>query len=258
MITSLTRWLLVALFTGLTACSSTPVQQDESRMKRASRYNVDLGVAYMQDGKLDTAMNKLQKAIDQDPGSARAHDAIAVLYGQIDESEEAEQHFRKSLSLDPDNARTHNNYGEFLCRQGEYARAEKEFLAAADDPLYPGRMMALTNAGVCANEIPDPDKAEAYFRRALDEDPYYTRALMYMAQSTLRQGNYLSARGYLQRYEAVAPYSAESLWLGVRIEHGLNDRNASARYALLLKNNFPDSAQAQSLQEWENERRSGR
>lgn len=253
----MTRLLLSTLFIALTACSSTQVkEQDESRIKRASRYNVDLGVAYMQDGKLDTAMGKLKKALEQDPDSARAHDAIAVLYGQIDENELAEKHFRRSLRLDPDNSRTHNNYGQFLCREGEYDRAEKEFTTAADNPLYSGRMVALTNAGVCANEIPDAAKAEQYFRRALQEDPSYTPALMLMAKTSFSQEKYMSARGYLQRYEAVAPYSAEGLWLGVRIEQALDDRDASARYALLLKNNFPDSEQAKALQEWENERRS--
>ena len=257
MIIKLTRLLLATLIIGLAACSSTPDkrQPDESRLKRASRYNVDLGVAYMQENQLDTAAVKLKKALEQDPDSARAHDAIAVLYGKIDENELAEKHFSKSLRLEPDNSRTHNNYGDFLCRNGEYDRAEKEFMTAAGNPLYPGRVMALTNAGVCANEIPDGEKAEQYFRRALEVDPNYTPALLHMVRTTYEQGNYLSARGYLQRFEAIAPYSAESLWLGVRIEQALGDRDASARYALLLRNNFPDTAQAKDLQEWENERR---
>lgn len=252
------RLLLTTLIVVLTACTGPQVkEQDNSRLKRASRYNVDLGIAYMQDDKLDTAMTKLKKAIEQDPRSARAQDAIAVLYGRIDENELADKHFRRSLRLEPDNARTHNNYGQFLCRTGEYEQAEKEFTTAAKDPLYPGRVMALTNAGLCANDIPDAEKAEQYFRRALEEDPSYTPALILMARTTLEQENYMNARGFLQRYEQIAPYSAESLWLGVRIEDGLGNSDASARYALMLKNNFPESEQLKALQEWENEQRSG-
>lgn len=108
---------------------------------------------------------------------------------------------------------------------------------------------------MCTNKSSDPEKAEQYFRTVLEIDPNYTPALLNMVRTAYEQGNYLSARGYLQRYEQVAPYSAEGLWLGVRVEDALKDRNASGRYGLLLKNNFPDSAQAKSLQEWENERR---
>lgn len=249
------KLLVTLMIFVLSACAGTPEkQEDDQNMKRASRANVQLGVAYMQDNSLETAMIKLKKAIEQDPNSLRAHDAIAVLYGRIDENKLAEKHFKKALSLDPKDSRTHNNYGLYLCQTGDYVKADEEFNKAAGNPLYSGRIAALTNAGVCANKIPDPEKAEQYFRAALEKDPVYVPALLNMVRTSYEQGNYMSARGYLQRYEQVAPYSAESLWLGVRVEDALRDRDASGRYALLLKNNFPDTTQAKRLQEWENER----
>jgi len=108
---------------------------------------------------------------------------------------------------------------------------------------------------VCANKIPDIGKAEQYFRAALKINPDYVPALLNMVNTAYSQGNYMSARGYLQRYEQASPYSAESLWLGVRVENALHDKDASGRYALLLKHNFPETTQATRLQEWENERR---
>ena len=250
------RFLVLALALVLSACAASPEQQaDDLRVKRAGKANVQLGLAYMREGELETAEGKLQKALEQDPDSVRAHDAIAVLYGRIDKNELADTHFKKALSLKPDDSRTQNNYGLYLCQTGHYARAEEQFITAADNQLYSGRTAALTNAGVCANKIPDAEKAEQYFRTVLEIDKYYTPALLNMVSTTYEQGNYMSARGYLQRYEQVAPYSAESLWLGVRVENALKDRNAAGRYGLLLKNNFPDSDQAKSLQEWENERR---
>lgn len=239
----------------LSACAGTPEQpEDDMNMKGASKANVQLGVAYMRENNLETAMVKLKKAIEQDPRSLRAHDAIAVLYSRIGEDELARKHFKKALSLDPKDSRTHNNYGLHLCQAGDYDKAEEEFNKAASNPLYAGRTAALTNAGVCANKIPDTEKAEQYFRAALDTDPAYVPALLNMVRTTYTQGNYMSSRAYLQRFEQVAPYSAESLWLGVRVEDALRDWDASARYAMLLKNNFPDTPQARLLQEWENER----
>jgi len=256
MTVTLSRFLVLALVLVLSACAASPEKEAaDNRLKRAAKANVALGVAYMRDGDLETAEGKLQKALEQDPDSVRAHDTIAVLYGRIDKDELAEKHFKKALSLDPDDSRTQNNYGLFLCQTGAYARAEEQFTKAADNQLYSGRTAALTNAGVCANKIPDVEKAEEYFRAVLEIDPNYIPALLNMVSTTYEQGNYMSARGYLQRYEQIAPYSAESLWLGVRVENALKDRNAAGRYGLLLKNNFPDSVQAKSLQEWENERR---
>jgi type IV pilus assembly protein PilF len=256
MTVTLNRFLVVVLALVLSACAATPKEEAaDNRLKRAAKANVQLGVAYMRDGDLETAEGKLRKALEQDPDSVRAHDAIAVLYGRIDKNELAEKHFKKALSLNPDDSRTRNNYGLYLCKAGAYAKADEQFNKAAENQLYSGRVAALTNAGVCANKIPDAEKAEQYFRSALVIDPNYTPALLNMVNTTYEKGNYLSARGYLQRYEQLAPYSAESLWLGVRVEDALKDRNASGRYGLLLKNNFPDTTQAKSLQEWENERR---
>lgn len=136
-----------------------------------------------------------------------------------------------------------------------FVNSEVHFNKAASNPLYSGRSATLTNAGVCANKIPDAEKAEQYYREALDVNPGFTPALLNMISTTYNQGKYMNARGYLQRLEQVSPYSAESLWLGVRVEDALKDYNASARYGLLLKNNFPESTQVKRLQEWENERR---
>jgi Tfp pilus assembly protein PilF len=53
----------------------------------------------------------------------------------------------------------------------------------------------------------------------------------------------------------VSTPSAESLWLGVRIEDTLGDMSAAGDYAMKLKNNFPNTKRAESLREWKNEHR---
>ena len=70
-----------------------------------------------------------------------------------------------------------------------------------------------------------------------------------MCDLSFRLGRHLPARGYLQRYAEVARHSPRSLWLGVRIERELDDRDAEASYALQLEKNFPDSAQTKLLLE---------
>ena len=251
-----TALLLPILLLLLSGCATTPSGDDDGqRLKQAAKANVQLGIAYMRDGEMEMSLNKFEKAIDQDPGLAGAHGGIAVLYDRLDENDKAARHFRKALQLSPKNSQVHNNYGQFLCRQGEFEKADEQFNTAADNPVYSGRPGALTNAGTCTMQIPDLDRAEVYFRRALEIDGKFMPALMRMAQLRYDQSNYIGARAYLQRIEELAPLSPELLWLGVRVEDADGNHEASGRYALLLKNNFPDAMQTRSLQEWEDERR---
>jgi len=92
----------------------------------------------------------------------------------------------------------------------------------------------------------------------LQVDPKFAPALLQMAIFKFEAGRFLSARAYLERFQAVTEHNPKSLWLAVQTEHALRDPAASGRYAILLKKNFPKSEQAVMLLEWENERRSGR
>lgn len=248
--------LCVMVAIGLVACETIKEGDDKVDDTAAAEAYTQLGVEYLREGNYEMSLTKLEKALSLDPDLPAAHDAIAVLYEKVGENELAERHYKKSLSLKPDNARGHNNYGQFLCFQGKYEQAEKQFLLAANDPFYAQSAMALTNAGLCATRIPDNEMAEKYFRMTLQRDPDYAPALLQMGILSFSDGNYLSARAYMQRFQQVAKHNPESLWLAIRTEFALNDHDAWGNYAVALRNNFPKSEQAKLLQEWENERRS--
>jgi type IV pilus assembly protein PilF len=241
---------------GLVACETIREGDDRIDNTEAAEAYTQLGVEYLREGNYEMSLTKLEKALSLDPDLPAAHDAIAVLYEKVGENELAEKHYKKSLSLKPDNARGHNNYGQFLCFQHKYEQAEKQFLLAANDPFYSQVPMSFTNAGLCATRIPDVEMAEKYFRMTLQRDPDYAIALLQMGILSFSDGNYLSSRAYMQRFQQVAKHNPESLWLAIRTEFALNDHDAWGNYAVALRNNFPKSEQAKLLQEWENERRS--
>jgi type IV pilus assembly protein PilF len=251
--------LLVTLFAGCaTVGEDGRVIDQKKKNADIAHANTMLGIEYLRAGNYEMSRDKLDKALAADPDSAEANDAIAVLYEQVGEPDKAEKYYKRSLSLNPDNPRGHNNYGQFLCAHERYQEAEKQFLVAANAPFYQTPALALTNAGVCALRIPDEEMAEKYFRQALEMDPKYPPALLQMATLNYSRSNYLSARGYLQRYQESGQDTAESLWLGIRTEYALDDNQAWGNYALKLRNNFPNSPQAAELQKWEYERRSGK
>jgi len=245
----------VILVLALAACSTFPTGSENQQDKRIADTNIQLGIAYMRNGDYETALVKLHKALEADPNSATANGTIALLYENIGENELAEKHFKTALRLSPKDPQTHNNYGQYLCRHGEYTQALEQFKIAASDPLYPGVAASLTNAGICAGKIPDAKQAEDSFRKALEHDKNFPYALLQMADLMYTQGKYLAARAYIQRFDGVSSPGPESLWLGVRIETALGDLSAAGNYALKLKNNFPNTVEAANLREWENDHR---
>ena len=241
------RWLLVLVAaTAVAACTST-TEPPEVSDKDAARFNVQLGMNYMQRGDLEGAREKLERAVKQDPTLPAAHSALGILYERAGDIPRAQEHLRRATRLAPDDPSMMNNYGGFLCRKGEYEEGIRHFEMAASNAYYRAPETALTNAGVCARRIPDPERAEEYFRLALDKNRNFTEALLQLADLSLETNRELQARAFLQRYEALSPFTAYSLELGWRIEQAAGDARAAAEYAKRLRAEFPDSREARSL-----------
>ena len=231
-------------------CASQPPQ--DARATAASQLasvNTQLGLGYLRNGQLDLAWERLNSAIEADPTFATAHVGIALVYDKRGEADKAEEHFKRALALNPTDSAAQINYGAFLCEHGRIDEGEQYFIKAVENPVYNKPAMAYTNAGLCKLRADDAVKAESYFRAALRADPRFPVALLNMADLSFENGEYLVARAYMQRYEQVANHNSRSLWLGIRIEERLGDKNAVSSLAMLLKANYPDSPETQLLLE---------
>ncbi len=232
----------------LAACTSHRVRDGEEQPSPA-QINAELGVRYMQQGKLDVALAKLKRALEQDPDLPAAHHYIAMLYNRLGSPELAEKHFRKALALAPKDPALLNNYGVFLCEQGHYDQAIERFLETLKVVEYRRPDEAYENAGLCALRIPDRARAERYFRHALEANPLRATTLYQMMKLSYEEGRYMHARAFLKRYERVASHTARSLWLALQLERELGNAPAAATYAQLLRDKFPDSPEARALEE---------
>lgn len=244
--------LCAALLLGLQACVTTTTSVFKKDDTAAAAYNVQLCIDYMRQNNLSEAKDKIDKALEQDPKSADAHFVAGILYDRINENRKADEFYSKAISIDSKNADYLNGYAAFLCRKGNRQRGEKMALKAADDPLYKTPQDALLNAGNCALDDGRPLKAEEHFRRALKFQPNFPPVLMQMSELEFRSKNYLPARAFLERYQQYAPATAQSLWLGVRIERALGNMSAAEIYARRLKRDFATSDEAKALLELEN------
>jgi len=238
------RIALLVLVLLLTACVSSVNEDEESSARKSAETNTSLGQGYMQRGQYEIALEKLKKAVAYDETYAPAHTVLAVLYETIGELGPAEKEYAAAVKYDSRDGDINNNYGAFLCRTGKGKGAEKYFLTAVKDPFYRTREVAYSNAGNCALEQGDLDKADAFLRQSLGYNDKLPLALISMADVSYQTGNYLRARAFLQRYGAVGTWNEDSLLLGYRIESKLGDTKSADRYRQQLIEQFPNSSQA--------------
>ena len=234
--------------------SPTPVRRTESDQydrQAIAEANLNLGIAYMQEGQYQEALAKLNRAKIAQPNYSPTYNTLGVLYQRLGVPEEAEKNYKHAIKLNPMDSSALNNYGQFLCQQGRFDDAGNAFMESANNPLYPTPEISITNAGICALNNGQVDIAEQYFTQALTKNPRFNPALIQMSEISYNRGEYVKARDYLQRYLAGNTHSSKSLWLGIRIERELGDKNALSSYTMLLRNQFADSKEAALLNQSE-------
>lgn len=243
---------LVASMAILAGCGAAPpggVKKEDAATKReeAARVHTDLGQQYLRQGKLEVALEKLNKALQFDPDYVDAHTVIAVLYEEIGDTAKAEEHYKRAAQLKPKGGAENNNYGRFLCKLGRYDESQEYFQRALADPFYKTPWFALTNSGTCLLKAGKRDEAEKALRLALRESPNDSDALLQLASVLYAKGDYFNARAFVQRFEANSQPRAEALLLGRNIELHLGNARAARDYTHRLLQAFPDSEQAHSL-----------
>ncbi|GJM05588.1 MAG: type IV pilus biogenesis/stability protein PilW [marine bacterium B5-7] len=213
--------------------------------------NMNLGIEYMQQGAYENALTRLERSLLAKPDYAPTYNILGLLYQRLGDPVESENNFKKSLALDSSgssSSSTHNNYGLLLCNNGRIDEAEAEFLDAANNPLYNSPEIALTNAGLCLYDN-KPQIGEGYFKQALNKNPRFSHALIQMADISYNRNEYVLAHQYFKRYQSSARHTPKSLWLGIQICKELNFKDDVSSYALLLRNQYPDTIEAKKLSE---------
>jgi type IV pilus assembly protein PilF len=243
----LMRNVAVIVLLGLCQACVTSSRVAEAPPEEAAMANLNLGVAYLRQGRPDLALENLERALEYNPRLAAAHSTIAIVYEQLGDAEGAEEHYRRATQLGPDDGSAANSYAVFLCRSGRWEEAERFFQRAANNARYPTPAAALSNAGVCARNANDLAKAESYFREALTRNPAFPDALYHLADLSYRNQEYLQARAFMQRSLGTSASGPEMLLLCVQIEQALGADNDAETCAQDLRSRFPNSSEVARL-----------
>ena len=256
------RFILVATSLLLAACGSSNeirhmsdsktsnvTESKADKKEDAARVRVQLGQQYLQQGKLEYALENLQKALEYDPNFVDAHTVIAVLYERIGNPKAAEEHYARAAQLAPKSGDANNNYGQFLCAARKFVQAQQYFTAAMADPFYKTPDVLYTNAGSCLMKEGSAhlDDAAADFRKALESNPKNGVALFEMANVLYQKNDFFRARAFVQRFEALGAPDPAALLLARNIEVKLGHADSARDYAQRLRESFPDSEQVRAL-----------
>ena len=253
--------LLVGLL-ALAGCSSAPAppqlsppppqtpldrSQEEAQSRKRARVHTELAGGYYELRNMSVALDEIKLALNSDPDYGPAYNVAGLIYAALREERLAQENFQRALRINPLDSDANNNYGQYLCDRRREAEALKYFHAALANPLYATPERAYVNAGLCTRRQGDVPTAQDYFLRALRARPTQPQALYQLADIAYSRKAYEDAKNYLVRLEQVARPTAEMLWLALRVERNLGDRNAEAAFGQQLRRQFPDSKEAKAL-----------
>jgi type IV pilus assembly protein PilF len=236
--------LLVALV--LSACVTNDGGREVNNAAAADA-NVKLGVAYLNQGKMEQAKERLERAVKQDPVNADAHFGLAELYSRLNETRDADQHYRSAISLAPDKLEIVNGYAVFLCTNGEVDKGIAQFEKLMNNPLYGRQAAAATNAGMCLRSEKRHADSVRFFEAALLKQPDWIEAVVQLASVHIDNLDQpAAARKVVDNYQSMRN-SATALVLGVRAAVAEGNCSAAQNYARKLRGDFPNSRENLSL-----------
>jgi type IV pilus assembly protein PilF len=228
-------------------CVTTSNDSGQGSPQAAGQANLQLGAAYLQQGNLPIAKEKLERAEKQAPRDPQVHGLLAMLYHRLGEDQKAEKEWRTALDLAPNDPEQLNNYAVFLCSLGRVDEGVSRFLEAARNPLYRTPWAAYTNAGVCLRGANRDAEARPLFLSAMQVRPDYAEAVVQLADLDLKDHRPADAYKRVTDYLKVNLPTPDVLLFGWRAARDLKDPVGAAQMAWRMQSDFPDSEQAKAL-----------
>jgi type IV pilus assembly protein PilF len=197
---------------------------DEPDARRRARIRLELAVGYFEQGQTTIALDELKQSIAADPT------------------------FGKALSINPQNSNVVHNLGWLLCQQAKYPESLLLFSQALSNPQYGERAKTLMAQGLCEIRAGRTADAELSLLKSYEFDPGNPITAYHLATLLFQRGDFVRSRFYVRRLNNSELANAESLWLGVKVERRMENRDAMLQLATQLQKRFPQSREAASYQ----------
>jgi Tfp pilus assembly protein PilF len=147
---------------------------------------LNLGLTWMEQGKLEEALTCLTEALKIKPGDGDVLFSRGNLFSRKGLWDEAIAEYRMALKEKPYDSTFHNNLGLALTRKGRVDQAIEEYRAAIR--LAPEHAGAHNNLAMLLLERGQIDDAVGHFREAIKYQPDYANAHYQLAQLLSSKG----------------------------------------------------------------------
>lgn len=221
------RWLLALAWAGLAAlaggCATQPggdippelqTASDESDARKRARTRLALAAGYYENGQHMVALDEQKRALQADPNYPDAYNLGGLIYMAL----------------------------------GDNALAISNFQRAVAVPTYQDRAKTLMAQGVCQARAGDTAGAEKTLMHSYELDAGNPVTAFNLSQLLYNRGDYNRAQFYIRRLNNSDLANAESLWLGIKVERRMNNRQAMEQLASQLRRRFPQSRELLSYE----------
>jgi type IV pilus assembly protein PilF len=224
--------------------SDMVTESDEPAQRRRARLRLELAAGYFEQGQINVALDEIKQSLVTDPSFVDAYNMRGLVYMRLNDAALAEDSFQRALTLNPRDPDVAHNYGVLLCQQARYDNAFKMFAQASGNPTYKGRAKTLMTQGVCQVRAGKPNEAEASLTQSFELDAGNPVTAYNLASLLYDRDELARAQFYIRRLNNSELANAETLWLGIKTERKMNNRDAARQLGDQLKKRFSQSSQA--------------
>lgn len=221
---------------------------DEPEARKRATVRLQLAVGYFDQGQTTIALDELKQALLVDPAFSDAFNLRGLIYMRLNDLRLAEDSFRRAIALNPREPNTLHNYGWLMCQQNRYAESAQMFNQALTHPTYVDKAKTFMAQGLCQQRAGELGNAERSLARSYELDPVNPITGYNLALLLYQRGEFARSQFYIRRINNTELANAETLWLGVKVERKMENREAFDQLSDQLKKRFPQSREHTALE----------
>ena len=252
--------LLAMMLLGLSGCMSGPAgslsngsrdimtASDEPEARKRARIRLELALGYFEQGQTTVALDELKQSLVADPAYAPAHNLRGLIYMRLNDFRIADDSFSRALALNPGDANVLHNLAWLQCQQRRWSESFRNFDQALADPQYGERAKTYRALGLCQARAGLAADAERNLLKSYEYEAGNPVTTFNLAVLLRARGDLVSAQFHLRRLNNSDLANAESLWLGIKVERELDNKDATQQLADQLLKRFPLSSESGAFQ----------
>ena len=252
--------LLAMMLLGLAGCMSGPAgglsngsrdimtASDEPEARKRARIRLELALGYFEQGQTTVALDELKQSLVADPAYAPAHNLRGLIYMRLNDFRIADDSFSRALALNPGDANVLHNLAWLQCQQRRWSESFRNFDQALADPQYGERAKTYRALGLCQARAGLAADAERNLLKSYEYEAGNPVTTFNLAVLLRARGDLVSAQFHLRRLNNSDLANAESLWLGIKVERELDNKDATQQLADQLLKRFPLSSESGAFQ----------